>query len=75
MFPEIAKKYHYQIITMTPRPYAVGGDDGWFLHQLIPGKEDRDINYPTVMSYFRTEKSQIELESYLKSTNDELANL
>lgn len=66
MFPEIAKKYHYQIITMTPRPYAVGGIDGWYLHQLIPGKENRDINYPTVMSYFRTEKAQIELSSYLK---------
>lgn len=68
MFPEIAKKYDYQIITMTPKPYAIGGDEGWFIHQLIPGKENRDINYPKVMSYFRTNKSQMELGNFLKTT-------
>jgi exonuclease SbcC len=66
LFPVIAKNYGYQIITMTPKPYSIGGDEGWFLHQLIPGKENTDINYPKVMSYFRTTKSQIELNSYLK---------
>jgi len=67
MFPKIAKEYGYQIITMTPKPYAVGDEDGWFIHQLIPGKGNKDINYPKVMSYFRTNKSQMELESYLKA--------
>jgi hypothetical protein len=67
MFPIIAKQYGYQIITMTPKPYAIGGDEGWFIHQLIPGKENGDINYPKVMSYFRTNKSQIELGNYLKA--------
>ena len=65
MFPTIAKQYGYQIITMTPKPYAIGGDEGWFIHQLIPGKENKDINFHKVMSYFRTNKTQIELDNYL----------
>lgn len=67
MFPTIAKEYGYQIITMTPKPYAIGGDEGWFIHQLIPGKENKDINFHKVMSYFRTNKSQMELDNYLKA--------
>lgn len=67
MFPEIAKQYGYQIITMTPKPYAIGGDEGWFIHQLIPGKENMDINYPKVMSYFRTNKTQLELANFLRA--------
>jgi exonuclease SbcC len=70
LFPMIAKEYGYQIITMTPKPYAIGDDDGWFIHQLIPGKENLDINYPRTMSYFRTNKSQIELGEYLKARNN-----
>lgn len=66
MFPIIAKEYGYQIITMTPKPYALGGEDGWYIHHLLPGKENRDINYPKVMSYFRTTKGRTELETYLK---------
>lgn len=69
MFPTIAKQYGYQILTMTPKPYAIGDDGGWFIHQLIPGKGNQDINYPKVMSYFRTNKSQLELENYLKTRN------
>lgn len=66
MFPVIAEQYGYQIITMTPKPYALGGEDGWYIHHLLPGKENRDINYPKVMSYFRTTKDRTELETYLK---------
>lgn len=69
LFPQIAKEYGYQIITMTPKPYAIGDDEGWFIHQLIPGKENEDINYPKIMSYFRTNKSQMELTNYLKARN------
>lgn len=67
LFPDIAREYGYQIITMTPKPYAIGDDGGWFIHQLIPGKENEDINYPKTMSYFRTNKSQMELNNYLKA--------
>jgi len=67
LFPDIARQYGYQIITMTPKPYAIGDDEGWFIHQLIPGKENEDINYPKTMSYFRTNKSQMELTNYLKA--------
>lgn len=69
LFPKIAKEYGYQIITMTPKPYAIGDDEGWFIHQLIPGKENEDINYHKTMSYFRTNKSQMELGNYLKARN------
>jgi hypothetical protein len=75
LFPAIAKEYGYQIITMTPKPYAIGDDEGWIIHQLIPGKENKDINYSKTMSYFRTNKSQMELGNYLKSRGNELANV
>jgi len=75
LFPTIAKQYGYQIVTMTPKPYAIGDDEGWFIHQLIPGKENEDINYPKTMSYFRTNKSQMELTEYLKARSNELANV
>jgi DNA repair protein SbcC/Rad50 len=67
MFPIIAEQYGYQIITMTPKPYALGGEDGWYIHHLLPGKGNKDINYPKVMSYFRTIKDRTELETYLKA--------
>lgn len=76
LFPAIAKHYGYQIFTMTPKPYAIGDDEGWIIHQLIPGKNDEDINYPKTMSYFRTNKSQMELDNYLKArNNNELAGI
>lgn len=76
LFPAIAKEYGYQIITMTPKPYAIGDDEGWIIHQLIPGKNNEDINYPKTMSYFRTNKSQMELDNYLKArNNNELASI
>jgi hypothetical protein len=52
---------------MTPKPYSIGDDEGWFIHHLIPGKENEDINYPKTMSYFRTNKSKMELDNYLKA--------
>lgn len=67
LFPEIAKNYGYQIITMTPKPYAIGDDNGWYIHQLVPSKGNRDINYPKTMSYFRTERTQLRLAEHLKS--------
>jgi len=67
IFPIIAEEYGYQIITMTPRPYAIGEDNGWYIHQLIPGTIDKDVNYPKVMSYFRTAKQRTDLEVYLKT--------
>lgn len=67
IFPLIAKEYGYQIITMTPKPYALGGDEGWYIHHLLPGKINRDINYPNVMSYFRTITDKTELDTYLKA--------
>lgn len=67
IFPIIAHQYGYQIFTMTPKPYAIGDESGWYIHQLIPGKDNKDINYPKTMSYFRTNKSQLTLEDYLKS--------
>jgi len=67
MFPIIAAQYGYQIITMTPKPYAIGGDDGWYIHQLLPGNGNRDINYSKVMSYFRTAKDRTDLDTYLKA--------
>lgn len=75
LFPTIAKQYGYQIVTMTPKPYAIGDDEGWFIHQLIPGKANEDINYPKTMSYFRTNKSQMDLTEYLKARGNELANV
>ncbi|WP_212003834.1 hypothetical protein [Chitinophaga sp. HK235] len=75
LFPEIAKQYGYQIITMTPKPYAVGDDGGWYIHQLIPGKGNLDINYPKIMSYFRTNRKQMDLSSFLKTRTNELADI
>ena len=65
-FPEIAKKYGYQIITMTPEPFGSNGDDGWYLHQLIEGKTDKNRNYPIPNSSFKTNYKNEQLQGYLK---------
>lgn len=65
-FPEIARKQHYQIITMTPRPYGSDSEGGWYLHHLIPGIEDTDINYPVPNSFFKTNSNSEELRKYLE---------
>jgi DNA repair protein SbcC/Rad50 len=75
MFPLIAKQYGYQIVTMTPKPYAIGEDEGWYIHNLLGGKENKDINYPEVFSVFRTPKENIRLDTYLSGKRNELADL
>ncbi|MCK8479768.1 hypothetical protein [Psychroserpens algicola] len=68
-FPEIAKKYGYQIITMTPEPFGSNNDDGWYLHQLIEGKTDKNRNYPIPNSSFKTNYKNEQLQGYLKRMN------
>lgn len=68
-FPEIAKEFGYQIITMTPEPFGSDTEEGWYLHQLIEGMGDTNINYPTPNSSFKTNYSNEQLNSYLKKTN------
>ncbi len=65
-FLEIAKKHHYQIITMTPEPFGSSSDDGWYLHQLIEGKSNKDINYAIPNSSFKTNYQNEQLLGYLK---------
>ncbi|MBD2755185.1 hypothetical protein [Spirosoma validum] len=59
----IAAEFGYQIITMTPEPYGIGSSDEWYLHQLIPGNADPDINHPEVASYFRKAGHQSVLQT------------
>lgn len=65
VFPEIAKEYNYQILTMTPKPYNSDSEDGWYLYHLIKGKEDININYPVPASYYKTRGSREDLKNYL----------
>ena len=65
-FPEIAEKYGYQIITMTPEPFGSNGDSGWYLHQLIEGKTDKNRNYPIPNSSFKTNYKNEQLQGFLK---------
>ena len=65
VFPEIAKEYDYQILTMTPKPYNSDSEDGWYLYHLIKGKEDININYPVPASYYKTRGSREDLKNYL----------
>ncbi|MET3535784.1 hypothetical protein [Chryseobacterium limigenitum] len=74
-FPEIADEFGYQIITMTPKPFGADSDQGWYLHHLLPGKENSDINYPVPSSYFKTNLTKQDLLIYLNNrtkNNDEL---
>lgn len=65
LFPEIAKMFGYQLLTMTPKPFGSYTESEWFLHILIRGK-DKNINY-TPMSFFRTKTSKQKLEEYMKT--------
>lgn len=65
-FPNLAKDFGYQIITMTPRPYGSENEDGWYLYHLIEGKNNADINYPTPNSYFKTNENKEDLVTFLK---------
>lgn len=65
-FPAIAEEFGYQIITMTPKPFGADATSGWYLHHLLAGKNDTNINYPVPASYFKTNTSRENLETYLK---------
>ncbi|KAA9338793.1 hypothetical protein [Adhaeribacter soli] len=64
-FPAIAEEFGYQIITMTPKPFGADATEGWYLHHLLPGRHDPDINYPVPASYFKTNTNKEDLLSYL----------
>lgn len=68
-FPAIADEFGYQIITMTPKPFGADATAGWYLHNLLAGKQDPDINYPMPASYFKTNTGKENLLSYLKMKN------
>ncbi|MBI3502979.1 MAG: hypothetical protein HY063_14405 [Bacteroidetes bacterium] len=63
LFPEIAKMFGYQLLTMTPKPFGSYSESEWYLHMLIRGK-DKNINY-TPMSFFRTRMGKQKLEEYM----------
>lgn len=63
LFPEIAKMFGYQLLTMTPKPFGSYSESEWYLHMLIRGK-DKNINYQP-MSFFRTRMSKQRLEEYM----------
>lgn len=70
-FPEIAKQFGYQLLTMTPKPFGSYTDDDWFLHMLSKGT-DKEINYAP-MSFFKTKNSKEYLTDYMK--RHELENI
>ena len=70
IFPDIAKQFGYQLLTMTPKPFGGYTNDDWFLHMLSKG-HDKYINYQP-MSFFKTRNSRELLEEYLQ--RNELEN-
>ena len=74
IFPQIARRFGYQLITMTPKPFGSYTDEEWYLHMLVKGKEDKFRNY-TPMSFFKTKSKNIELEKYLTTQQDELEGI
>jgi hypothetical protein len=64
-FPDIAKEFQYQIITMAPHVFNIGLSEEWFAHHLIKGKEDDNINYYPSASYFKTKDSNEDLNIYI----------
>jgi exonuclease SbcC len=71
IFPEIAKQFGYQLITMTPKPFGSYNDEEWYLHMLIKGKKDKYRNY-TPMSFFKTRVKSVPIKQYLQQ--NELAS-
>lgn len=69
IFPHIAKRFGYQLMTMTPEPFGSYTDEEWYLHMLVKGKEDKFRNY-TPMSFFKTKSKNIELDKYLIEQNE-----
>lgn len=64
IFPEIAKQYGYQLVTMTTKPFGAYTKSEWFLHILVKGKENKDENY-LPMSFFKTKRNRIDLSKYI----------
>ncbi|MDR2651618.1 MAG: hypothetical protein LBC68_04810, partial [Prevotellaceae bacterium] len=69
IFPEIARQFGYQLITMTPKPFGSYTNDEWFLHMLVKGKENKDENY-SPMSWFKTKSTKTDLTTYIPQKNE-----
>lgn len=65
LFPQIAKKFGYQLITMTPKPFGSYTDEEWYLHMLNRTKEI-DRNYAP-MSFFKSNFKSVELNEYISN--------
>lgn len=72
-FPAVAREFGYQIITMAPRPFGITLSDEWYLHYLIKGNVNEDINHYPTASFFYTKDKNEDLRLYLaKQKNNEL---
>lgn len=69
IFPEIARQFGYQLMTMTPKPFGSYTNEEWYLHMLVKGKADKERNY-TPMSFFKTKYKKVELDKYLLQQNE-----
>jgi len=69
IFPDIARQFGYQLMTMTPKPFGSYTNDEWYLHMLVKGKEDKERNYMP-MSFFKTKYKKIELDKYIEARNE-----
>ncbi|MEZ5013607.1 MAG: hypothetical protein R2794_04885 [Chitinophagales bacterium] len=69
IFPDIAKQFGYQLLTMTPKPFGSYTNDEWYLHMLVKGKQDKDRNY-TPMSFFKTKFRKVELDKHIQEQNE-----
>ncbi len=68
MFPRLAKEFGYQMITMTPKPFAGFTEAGAFIHMLSPGKGGSLINMPPY-SILMQDGVHVEIEKYLAAKN------
>ncbi len=69
IFPDIARQFGYQLMTMTPKPFGSYTNEEWYLHMLVKGKQDKERNY-TPMSFFKTKYKKVELDKYLQEQNE-----
>lgn len=69
-FPNVAEELDYQIITMTPKPYGSDTDQGWYLHHLLRGADDININYPIPNSFYKTNERAVDLKTYLEASRN-----
>ena len=65
-FPEIAREFGYQIITMTPQPYGSSSEDGWYFYHLLQSVDYPDINAEP-LGYFKTNGDHTDLKTYVKA--------